>query len=737
MIKLINVTLEYETPLEKKTVLNNINLELNKNSIVVILGGSGSGKSTLLDILTLNNLGFKGSYYYKNNNIKAINIETIKKRIVYLNQGQALFGKLNALDNTKLINSKIIGSLFEAVLFRFGLGRIKRKNVELLSGGEKQRVGIVRSISKSCELLVLDEPTSNLDLENKNNFIAEINKFKSEKLVIIATHDKDLLRIADIIVDLDNTRLTYKKINNKKDFALTSKNHVSKNSVINLVIKDLFTNKKRLLLFISAMSNGLLGLLMGFVIVSGFESMFISVLVDQEVTDLSVVYPSFKSNLAELEYQYVYLSDRPITISSDYLNFVDDKIDLINSSQIDDKLVNNQIILFLSEDYYAKYQLNASMLNTKELILKYNNKIQKLQVISVIRSDKNSIKVSTEFKDIVINGLGLAEIYKKTKVLNLMINNPADNVAISQIASTHRLSKKNNYLVDTERGIFLNQFDLNYFVNYLICNRDYLIYCDLNSATAYIELSINGISKLVKVNNGVLISVSSELYKILNTSRIEVLFDDFVVASTTDYTIFNSNDLALTLPYTIFTNYLKSFYGPLIQAEYLLIDPALQSLNAISNYKVISPYKFYLESFQEILDAVFIGFLAYSLISLLLGIVTVSILTVLELDNRKKQIGTLMLLGWSSNQIRAWIVSNSMIKTILTIIITSIMIQLSINTLNLIIKEVSTILIVFNYPPLNIMLILIISLLLIIGYISLFHVNYLLKNTPKKLISEI
>ena len=736
MIKLINLTVEFITPLDKKTVLKNINLELKKNSLVVIIGGSGSGKSTLLDVLTLNNLNFSGSFYYNNSNVKTINIEKIKKRIVYLNQGQALFGKLNALNNTKLINSKINSTIFEAVLVRFGLDRIKSKNVDLLSGGEKQRVGIIRSISKSCDLLVLDEPTSSLDFDNKSNFIEEIIKFKGEKLVVIATHDKDILRIADIILDLDHGNLTYRKKSNIKELTFKTNAQVNRNSVVDLIIKDLFTNKKRLLLFISAMSNGLLGLLMGFVIVSGFESLFISILVDQVATDLSVVYPSLKAERLVLEHQYIYLSDKPITISSELLIFVDADNDLINSSQIDDKLVSNQIVLLLNHDNFSNYNLNTSI-NNKELNLKYNNKTQKLQVVAVIKSSENSIRVSKDFKDIVINGLELEEIYKKTKVLNLMLNNPADNVAISQVASMYRLRRKNNYLVDIEQGIFLNQFDLDYFIDYLICNQDYKIYCDLNSATAYIELTINGIKNLIKVNNGSSISLSSELYKTLNSSKIEVLFSDYSVVNTNDYTVFNSNVLELTLPYGIFTAYLKSLYGPLIQADYLLLDQSSQSLNALANYKVISPYEFFLESFQEILDIVFIGFLVYSLISLLLGVVTVSILIILELDSRKKHIGTLMLLGWSSNQIRIWIVSNSIIKTTLTIIITLVMIDLSINTLNVVIKEVSAILIVFNYPPFNIVLILIIVLLLIIGNITLFHVNYLLKSTPKKLINEI
>jgi len=736
MIKIVNLEVEFVTPLEKKVILKNINLNLEMNNLVVIVGASGSGKSTLLDVITLNNLNFSGSYYFRNNNVKMLNTNDIKRRIVYLNQGQALFAKLNALDNTKLINSRITSTIFDAVMTRFGLGKIKHKTIEFLSGGEKQRAGIVRSISKTCDLLVLDEPTSSLDSENKRYFIEEISKFKSEKLIIIATHDKDLIKQADIVLSLDGGHLTFRRKNKRKDQFPKLKSEVSKHSVGDLIIKDLFINKKRLLLFISAMSNGLLGLLMGFVIVSGFEDMFISILVDQVATELSVAYPNTKLNRFELKYKYVYLSDEPITISSEYINFVDTTVDLINSSIIDNNLISNQIVLFLNEADYDKYQLNTNIFNMNELNLKYNNNTQKLMVKSVIKSDQNKIMVSKDFKDIVVNGLGLQQIYIKTKVLNMMTNDPSNNVLISELASTYRLTKKDNYIIEGEPGNYFNQFDLNSFKDYLICNPYYLIYCDLNSATAYIELVINGSSRFIKVNNGALISLSSELFKNLNSAKIEIYFKDFLVLSTDNYTVFDSSEFELTMPYNLFSGHLKSYYGPLIQANHLLINQENQLFNTVSNYKIVSPYDTYLLSFKEILDAVFIGFLVYSLISLLLGVVTVSVLIILELDSRKKHIGTLMLLGWSSNQIRIWVVSNSIIKTILTILITSAMIQISINTLNVVIKEVSTILIVFNYPPIKIMLILIISLLLIIGNISLFHVNFLLKNPPKKLISE-
>jgi putative ABC transport system ATP-binding protein len=737
MIKITNLSVEFITPIENKVVLKNVNLNLEINNLVIVAGGSGSGKSTLLDVLTLNNLSFTGSYYYKNNNVKTSNINIIKRKIVYLNQGQALFGKFDSLENTKLINSKISHNIFDAVMAKFNLGKIKSKIIELLSGGEKQRVGIVRSLSKKCELLVLDEPTSNLDYDNRAHFIEEINKYKAGKLIIIATHDDDLIKQADILISLDNGSLSSTKKSRSKDDLYTTKTSLSRNNVINLIFKDLLTNKKRLLLFISAMSNGLLGLLMGFVIVSGFEGMFISILVDQVASELSVAYPTLKKDRMELGHKFVYLSDNPIVISSDILNFIDSTTDLINTAQIDNQLINNQIVLLLDDKDYEKYRLNTLATNRGELNLKYKDKKLALQLKNVIKSDNKSLRVSKDFIDIVVNGLELEGIYKKTKVLNLTLDNLDDNVLISKIASMYQLNKLGNYITEVETGNYFNKFDLDNFSDYLICNQDYKIYCDLNSASAYIELQINEKNYFAKVNDGPKLSLSSEIYKNLNSPNVEVLFDDSLIVNSLEYTLFESTEIELTLPYNIISEHLINYYGPMVQSQYLLLNKEDQTSNTISNYKIISPYESYLDSFKEILDAVFIVFLVYSLISLLLGIVTVSILIILELETRKKHIGTLMLLGWSSNEIRIWVISNSIIKTILTFIITSVMIQISINTLNVVIKEVSTILIVFNYPPLNIMLILIISLLLIISNISLFHVNYLLKNTPKKLISEI
>ena len=737
MIKITNLSVEFITPIEKKIVLKNVNLQLNKNNLVAIVGISGSGKSTLLDVLSLNNLSFNGSYYFNNSNVKVAKINDFKKRIVYLNQGQALFSKLNAYNNTKLINSRISFPIFKAVVDRFGLGKIKNKNIEKLSGGEKQRVGIIRSISKNCEMLILDEPTSSLDKVNKSYFINEIDKYKRDKLIIIATHDQELVDKADIVISLVDGALEITKKNKAYDYNQNKLVKISSNSVVNLLISDLLINKKRLVLFISAMSNGILGLLMGFVIVSGFESMFISILVDQVATELSIVYPNTINTKDELNYKNVYLSKEPIIISGEYFNLIDARVDLFNNAKIDNKLANSEVILHLDAVAFDDYNLNNMFVNTGEITFNYKSSNVTFKVAYAHKSEFNSLTVSQDFHTLVINGLRLSDLLIETKVVDFSNDGVGNNEELLKLASSYRLEKNGEHVINIEEGEYLNSLDLDNFRNYLICNPSYKIYCDLNAATAYASFNLNGKDMFIKILDDENISISSEIYKNLYSRHLKVTFNNDLIVDSADYSIFESSLFEMKMPYSILVDNLKSNYGQMIQADYLLVNKNLQSNNVLTKYKILSPYEDYLESFQEILDAVFIGFLIYSLISLLLGIVTVSILIILELDSRRKHIGTLMLLGWTSMQIRVWIVSNAIIKTILTIITTLIMINISINTLNVVIKEVSDILIEFNYPPLNFMLLLIISLLLIIGNISLFHVNYLLKNSPKKLISEI
>ena len=737
MIKITSLTVEFVTPIDKKTVLNGIDLELSKSNLVVVIGNSGSGKSTLLDVLSLNNLNFNGTYYFNNCNVKTISLDALKRKIVYLNQGQSLFDKLTAFNNTKLINSRISISIFKAIVDRFGLVKIKNKKIEQLSGGEKQRVGIIRSISKNCELLILDEPTSNLDKANRSYFINEIYKYKRDRLIIIATHDQELINKADLVLSIVNGKLITSKKAKISDYSKNEIVKVSKNGIIDLLVSDLLNNKKKLFVFISAMSNGILGLLMGFVIVAGFESMFISILVDQVATELSVVYPTVKSERDELNYRYVYLSDQPLIITGGYFNLIDFNSDLLNNSKIDNSLMSNQVILYLNNSTYDKYYLDNQFKNPKEISFSYNSRTVTLKVVNTIKSEYNSLQVSNDFPEVIVKNLDLSNVLVKTKVINITDNAMSSDLDLLKIASLYRLKKSGNYITEVEEGEYFNKFDFSNFNNYLICNPSYKIYCDLNAATAYVNLNINGKDMFLKVSNDKNISISSEIHKNLDSRDLKIKFNNDVIIDSKYYSIFESSLVEIKMPYNILVDNLKINFGQIVQADYLLVNKKLQSNNALSNYKILSPYEVYLESFQEILDAVFIGFLIYSLVSLLLGIVTVSILIILELDSRRKHIGTLMLLGWTGVQIKIWIIANSIIKTILTILITSIMVHISINTLNVVIKEVTDIVIVFSYPSLNIMLILIISLLLIIGNISLFHVNYLLKTTPKKLINEI
>ena len=165
MLQLIRVNKSYN----KEHILKNISLNLNKNEVVMITGPSGSGKTTLLNmIFNLDSID-SGEILYKGKNIKNININHYHNQIGYILQNFELLNDLNVQDNISLPleitggkNSKKIDDLVNAI----GLNNKMKKNVSLLSGGEKQRVAIARSIVNNPDMIIADEPTGSLDSKN-------------------------------------------------------------------------------------------------------------------------------------------------------------------------------------------------------------------------------------------------------------------------------------------------------------------------------------------------------------------------------------------------------------------------------------------------------------------------------------------------------------------------------------------------------------------------------------------
>lgn len=195
-----------------KTILKDFSLEISKGRLYGIVGPSGSGKSTLLNIIGLLEKHDSGSLelfeqkHLKPNSHKALLM--LRNKISYLFQNYALsdndtvyYNLAIALKYSKAKNKK---QEIAKALSLVGLEGFEKQKVFTLSGGEQQRVAMARVLLKPSELILADEPTGNLDNDNKNEIMKLFKLLVKEynKTVIIVTHDQDIAKECDEIIQL-------------------------------------------------------------------------------------------------------------------------------------------------------------------------------------------------------------------------------------------------------------------------------------------------------------------------------------------------------------------------------------------------------------------------------------------------------------------------------------------------------------------------------------------------------
>lgn len=192
-LKLHNISKNYDD----KEIIKNINCEIEDRSAIAIIGPSGAGKSTLLRLLSLIEKPDTGTVMLNQYDLDQINPEDYYKKIGFVFQAHTLFPHLSVLRNITLILEKVYGKTTEEskkialdLLNRFELGEHSHKLPSQLSGGQSQRVSIVRSLALSPEVLFLDEPTSALDPVLTQEVLNTILKLREENMsFIIVTHE--------------------------------------------------------------------------------------------------------------------------------------------------------------------------------------------------------------------------------------------------------------------------------------------------------------------------------------------------------------------------------------------------------------------------------------------------------------------------------------------------------------------------------------------------------------------
>lgn len=225
----------------KKEVLKNINFEINEKEIIAIIGPSGSGKSTLLRCINMIEKPTKGTIWYDEYNImkKNININKYRMTVGMVFQQFNLFPHLNVIDNVTLVPVKL-GLLEEEkakskgrkLLKEIGLLSKEKEKPINLSGGEQQRVAIIRSLMMEPKLLLFDEPTSSLDPQMTYEVLELIKKIADNGMTMaIVSHELNFVKeIATRIIFIKDGEIQF---DGKKDEFFESKDKKIKDFLIN------------------------------------------------------------------------------------------------------------------------------------------------------------------------------------------------------------------------------------------------------------------------------------------------------------------------------------------------------------------------------------------------------------------------------------------------------------------------------------------------------------------------
>jgi len=206
-----NITKEYA---EKQTgeplrVLRGVNLDIETDSLISIVGASGSGKSTLLHIIGGLDRPTSGEVLYKGTKLHSLNADELarfrNRNLGFVFQFHHLLPEFSALENIfmpGLIAGRpqaLIEKEAHTLLKRFGLSDRADHRPSELSGGEQQRVAVARALINKPDILLADEPTGNLDEANTNSLLSLLFELKKELglTIVVVTHDRSIASQCD------------------------------------------------------------------------------------------------------------------------------------------------------------------------------------------------------------------------------------------------------------------------------------------------------------------------------------------------------------------------------------------------------------------------------------------------------------------------------------------------------------------------------------------------------------
>lgn len=218
MIELKNLTKEYHLGLETVRALHGVDLNIDKNEYVAIMGPSGSGKSTLMNLLGCLDTPSDGEYFLNKHNVSHMDdnelAEIRNREIGFVFQNFNLLPRASALHNVELpliyngTPSSKRKELAEQALTKVGLKERMNHRPNELSGGQRQRVAVARALVNNPAIILADEPTGNLDTRTGDEIMDLFEELHDNgNTLILVTHEEYIAEHSDRIIRLRDGRV--------------------------------------------------------------------------------------------------------------------------------------------------------------------------------------------------------------------------------------------------------------------------------------------------------------------------------------------------------------------------------------------------------------------------------------------------------------------------------------------------------------------------------------------------
>lgn len=223
-------------------LFNDLNLSFHHAGFYLISGKSGSGKTTLLNILAGFEMVSQGERLTKDTSF------------AYIFQKYELIDELNVRDNVYLYSDLFNETPKEDIFYRLGLKELENHYPSELSGGQKQRVGIARSLMQHPNIILCDEPTESLDIDNARIVLELLRELSKEIVVIVVSHQTDtLMEFVDVHYEIEDAKIVEKmnRISQTNPVAIYEKTRFNRNKLQETFNKMTAVRNKTLYLILS------------------------------------------------------------------------------------------------------------------------------------------------------------------------------------------------------------------------------------------------------------------------------------------------------------------------------------------------------------------------------------------------------------------------------------------------------------------------------------------------------